>query len=247
VNELIAKDENPPGSRDPELHHSKPPILLAENQAIRARVDENITRLLRLSEQIRRHRKTKTDAKAAIYEPRDAKDQRLADEYNSHLNWRLDLSRQKMPDSFLKRRMRDTMMIRWRRTSYYSSPKSPSPPEAAAIDLAKESVLDNHHDGHPASDTDRKATVGHAVRGTARVGGPISIGPRSTGYTVSTSFRPNEQQGSIAPSSNAESLEGIQEDEFPEPPVSSSESGGFTCPYCGDLLPQFMREQESWR
>jgi hypothetical protein len=223
------------------------PHVLAENREIRARIDENITRLLRLSEQIRKHRKSKTDAKAAIYEPRDVNDQRLADEYKRHLDWRLNLSRQKMPDGFLKRRMRDTMMIRWRRTSYYSSPKSSASPENAARDLMTVSVLDKHQAGHLASSTNKQATASQAVREPVRVRRPASTGLRSTGLTISTSFRPDEQQGSIALSNNAGSLEGIQEGDFPELPISWSETGGFTCPYCGDLLPQFMREQESWR
>lgn len=57
-----------------------------EDVKIRERLDDNITRLIRISRQIREHQKAKTDAVAASYEPKDDKHQLLSDSFMAYLD-----------------------------------------------------------------------------------------------------------------------------------------------------------------
>jgi hypothetical protein len=247
MNDLLLKIEKTSGSGDQALHKSTPATSLTGYQKIRARIDENVTRLFRLSGQTRRNRKTEENAQAAIYDPKDVDGQRLADGYKRHLEWRLNSSKQKMPDGFLKHRIRDTMMARWRRTSYYSTPKPLALVEAAAKDLVGQSVVDVRQSGRLAPATDEQATTDQATKGLLRSRGSASTRPRSTGSTGSASSRLDELPRSLVSWKNMSSLDGMEDADFPEPPDPSLDSGEFTCPFCGDLQPHSMREQGPWR
>lgn len=226
---------------DPVISH-----LLAANKTAHARMDDSVTRLIRLSRQIREHQKHKTDAMAAVYEPVDDNDQSLINAFQAYLDWILDESEQKLPKGFVKDRVRDTMLLRWRKLSYYSAGRGTAP-----ILFASGPESQKVHAIHPSRVL---SPVAGSVMPTAMVvtEPADSIAPeltvaRSHGLTLSTSFRPYEQPESIAHSKNTRSLMGIQAFQIPNPPESKPGSQGFICPYCRELQPQTMREQTSWQ
>lgn len=209
-------------------------------------MDDSVTRLIRLSRQIREHQKHKTDAMAAVYEPLDDNDEILIDAFKAYLDWVLDESEQKLPKGFVKDRVRDTMLIRWRKLSYYSAGRGTAPiflasgPKSQKVHVVQPpSVL------LPVAGSVMPTTV--VVTEPADSIAPELTVPRSHGLTLSTSFRPHEQPESIAHSKNTRSLMGIQAFRIPNPPESKPGSQGFICPYCRELQPQTMREQTSWR
>jgi uncharacterized membrane-anchored protein len=87
-------------AQDRNVNETKLAFQLAENQKIRVRIDENITRLLRLSRQIREHRKAKTDALAVAFDPKDDNQSSIAGEFVQHLEWRLGTKKYSLPDGF---------------------------------------------------------------------------------------------------------------------------------------------------
>jgi hypothetical protein len=220
--------------------------LLKRNEMVRIQIDEIITRLIRLSRQIREHQKIDRDAIAAKYEPRD-KDEPSLGSFTVHLDWRLNESRQKMRAGFMKNRMRATMMARWRRLSYYTERLTPNESWTAASD-----VLDQPPQGLDVSNhvfADMNTDLPTPAVGKGFIGGDLrsSTGPRSHGLTLSTGFQPHLERTSIAPSRNTKSLIGVRLSGFPDPPELLPASPEFRCPFCGILQPRSMVEPTSWR
>lgn len=224
--------------------------LFAENGKLLAHIDDIITRLIRLSRQIRERQKIARDVIATEQEPEDD-GKPLADDFATHLDWRLDSSNQKMKDGFMKDRMRDTMTVRWRKMSYYAAHVSQKGPYITAEKVTDHPPRESQVTEIVTTSSNIALPMPSAADQTlepARDYGTASAYSRSQGLTLTTSFRPQDDKGSIAPSSrNTKSLIGTQISEFPQPPESLPTCRGFFCPFCGLLQPQSMREQTSWR
>lgn len=216
---------------------------------IRERLDDNITRLIRISRQIREHQKAKTDAIAATYEPKDDEHQLLSDGFMAYLDCLLDKSKQQLPDGWMKRRMRVTMLMRWRRVSYYSAPLFR--PESKVATLSEER---SHDDLTPTptqlpADTVEKFTH-ETVAATKYISEqkPGSTAFHSHAMTLSTMFRPVNKAKSVTSSKNLKSLVGVQHSDFPKPPISLlATAHDFVCPFCGDPQPLSTGETTNWR
>jgi len=221
-------------------------MLLAEDEVVRNRIDDIITRLIKLSRQIGEHRKIKRDAIASEYEPYD-KDGPLVESYAAHLEWRLNESKEKLSAGFMKDRMRATMMARWRKVSYYAAQlsrnRSVTAPSNVSGRLPKEPRVLNQM----VPDTNRELPILTAVQESPGENFQVSTGPRSHGLTLSTGFKPHLDKASMAPSRNTKSLIGARLSEFPKPPEPLSASHEFRCPFCGILQPHSMSEPTSWR
>lgn len=230
------------------VDETKVAISLAENQKIRARIDDILTRLLRLSQQIREHRKAKTDAIAAVFEPKDDEQNPIASEFMQYLEWRLDSTNDKLPDGFLKRRIFATMMIRWRRMSFYSDRASHALQKLTTRSLASRPGNETSHPSRPSPSAIRRGvTASEATRKPVDGKVPSSTGTRSQGLTVSASFQPGELTQSIVRSEGTKSLMGVRSSDFPKAPGIVLDSGGFMCPYCNSLQPPSLREEKPWQ
>lgn len=222
-------------------------VLLADDEKMHSQIDDMITRLIRLSRQIREHQKIKRDAIAADYEPHDEHGT-SASTFAKYLDWKLDGSKQKMRASFMKDRMRDTLMARWRKLSYYAAQQpqlSRHEPAIAANDVSNQLPRELRVSKHVFPDVElptpaaAKESIGEVFR--------APMGPQSHGLTLSTAFKPHHETTSIAPSRNTKSLVGAQVSDFPNPPKLLLGLHEFRCPFCGILQPRSMVEPTSWR
>lgn len=234
-------------AQDRNVNETKLAFQLAENQKIRVRIDENITRLLRLSRQIREHRKAKTDALAVAFDPKDDNQSSIAGEFVQHLEWRLGTKKYSLPDGFLKRRIIQTMMIRWRRMSFYSARASHTLKKLTMENQASRPVNETAHPSRPTPRIRSSAAVSDIKAEPVDDGLASLKGTRSHGLTLSASFKPQGLTRSIISSGGTKSLKGVQSSDFPKPPRVTLDSGGFLCPYCDCTQPPSLREQKSWQ
>jgi hypothetical protein len=211
-------------------------------------MNDSLTRLIRLSKQIRQHHKNKRNVEAANFDPKDDDCQPLADTFEAYLGWRLSMSRFKLPDGFLKTRIRETMLARWRRISYHSSSLSRKTSEVPSEGSAIQGVEKDPRTRRPPTVLGSEALTSSQVARSHRGDkAPVSVGERSRVLTLGSSFKLRDEMQSKSPSKNTKSLVGVEASDFPLPPDCSPGSLEFTCPYCGDLQPIAMREQTAWR
>lgn len=223
--------------------------LFDKNKKSCDQINDTITRLIWISRQIREYRKKKTDDVAVSYEPKDNDERPLVDAFKQHLDFKLDQTKTKMPEGFMKTRMFKTMLMRWRRLSYYSARQPHAKPEPSAGergDPAK--CVQTAESLTVSSDKAKEATSRIAAAKSGKGVGPSkSVASQSHAMTLSASFRPIGRPRSTASSWNPKSLFGVQAFDLPRPPDCPGGADSFTCPYCGDEQSRSVRESTNWR
>lgn len=219
-------------------------------------IDDSITRLIRLSRLIKRHQYKKTNVTADQYEPKDDKGNSQVKDFETYAEWLLEDHPQfRLHKQRLKLRLQQSMTRRWRRTSYYTA-------KSLAVPKPKKQIA-SHPRFAPAATTPQKQVTispaqpigpietGAAPIAAASVQAPSLILPSehtiSHVPTLSSAFKPQDDQMSGTSKLRLKSLAGTKASEFPPAPKIPHGAQEFLCPFCGSLQHSSMAEEKAWR
>jgi len=223
-------------------------VLSADD--IRSRIRDNIVRLIRLTRQMRQHLKTRLDCEADACDPEDDDDKALAQEFSEHIIWKLKYHPDwKIEDETFRNRLQETMLRRGRRILFYSTRAR------KRITLpAKPTVQESQQPYDPTPLADPIPSISREtemamrpVRKTEGAGSEHTKSMRSTGMTISSSFKPLKDQRSIASTRRTKSLLGVKAIDFPKAPAIPPGLTRFMCSLCDSWQPSTEREHKHWQ
>jgi hypothetical protein len=223
-----------------------------DDENVSSRINDGLARLARLSRQMRRHVRQKMDGKAEQFEPLGGDYGFLSREFCRNLDWKLNSHPHwQVKELNLRHRLRHTMLLRWRRMSYYSAlVESMGQDNTQSSQVASsqvEATQDLPVSGSSRSVTDLNEMAEQPVQKKRKTGAAESKSVMTTGRTIGASFKQDQDRDSIATSKGTKSLIGVQLADFPKPPRLLKELSGFLCPLCGDQQPNEVTEKKTWQ
>lgn len=217
---------------------------------IRLRIRDSIVRLIRLTRQMRQHLKVRLDCEADLYDPEDDGDKTLMEEFSEHIIWKLKHHPHwKVEDEILQQRLQETMLRRGRRILFYSTRA-----RKRAAPQVKPTIQESHKPNDPkvleSSLPSMSGEVDVVMRPVRTAQSALSVPAknlRSTGMTISSSFKPHEDQRSIASTRKTKSLLGVEAIDFPQVPAIVPGFTKFLCPLCDNWQPSTESERKHWQ
>jgi hypothetical protein len=214
------------------------------------RIRDSIVRLIRLTRQMRQHLKVRLDYEADLHDPKDDDDKALMQGFSEHIIWKLrHHPKWKVEDEVFRDRLQETMLRRGRRILFYSTRAKKRAAPAAEPTVQE---LPKPHDpkvlGHRLTSSSGEVDV--VIRPIRKAEVTVSGPPKSlqsTGMTISSTFKPHEDQRSVASTKRTKSLLGVQAVDFPKVPAITPGFTRFMCPLCDSWQPSLERERKHWQ
>lgn len=220
-------------------------------------INDSIARLVRLSRRMRKHIREKLDTEADQFEPPGEDGETLTRDFCDHLDWTLNYHPEfQMEESIIRERLRQTMLLRWRRVFYHSKRaeekmklleqsmpsnvnNKPNPSASQASFVLKAPKI------KPNSSTSQHDQ--QSPRKKPKLEAAPSTGFQSTGRSVGPSLKQHEDGQSTVSSRRTKSLIGVRAVDFPTAPPIVEAISQFVCPLCGRHQPATERENKNWQ
>jgi hypothetical protein len=242
---------------DSTRHSENEPMHDATDDAVIFEINDSIARLVRLSRRMRQHVREKLDAEADIFEPPSEDGAALTRDFCDHLDWTLSNHPEfAMEDSVLRERLKQTMLLRWRRVFYHSKRaeeklkllEQPVPINVEIMPGTSESkapfVLRMPTLNHKSTESQHDQ---QSPRKRPKLEAAPSTGFQSTGRSIGLSLKQHEDEQSTVSSRRTKSLIGVRAVDFPTAPPIVKAISQFICPLCGRHQPATERENKNWQ
>jgi hypothetical protein len=238
----------------PEGHdHTQFEKLSNNDEDVMSRINDSIARLSRLSRQMRQHVRQKLDLEADSYEPPcppGSNGESLSSKFLASLDWKMREHPQWRIGEVLKDRLRQTMLLRWRRISFYSAHVEPNAALSRSTRLESPAVGVAHDPSAPDTPVNVPGPSkedGQPLQKKSEIGTAVPKSVMSAGVTIGPSFKPDHDRHSAVTSGGSRSLIGVQESDFPRPPRIEKGLTWFFCPLCGNRQPASKGKQKAWQ
>ena len=216
------------------------------------RISDGLSRLVILSRSIKVFQRDHTEAVADRYDPKGPEGELQFPEFGQHVEFILEQCYVQR-DNYLRTRLRNTIITRWRRLSYYVARSM------ATADITKASPvpMDTVQEANSTVQTQQRSynrEHGQSVLNEKVVRQQLptrhstkSAVTESVTRTVDSGFIPNTIHDEPTPLFNPRSLLGTKRSEFPAPPAVLGRGTDFKCPLCGVLQPTTMLDTKAWQ